>query len=79
MFNRIRKQKSNVLKKVIPLQGDVAQANLGLSDEQLEIIQKEVQIVFHFAATLRLEAKLKDAIEMNTVTSFLDNYLKKYF
>ncbi|XP_051155914.1 putative fatty acyl-CoA reductase CG5065 isoform X2 [Leptopilina boulardi] len=67
MFNRIRKQKPNVIKNVIPLQGDVTQENLGLNDDQLAIIQEEVQIIFHFAATLRLEAKLKDSIEMNTV------------
>lgn len=70
MFNRIRKQKPNVMKKVIPLQGDVMQENFGLNDEQIETVREEVQIIFHFAATLRLEAKLKDAIEMNTVNYF---------
>ena len=47
--------------------GDVCLPNLGLTDQQRELLINEVHIVFHFAAKLRLEAKLKDAIEMNTV------------
>lgn len=67
MFHRVRKLKPAVFKKVVPMQGDVTIDKLGLSDEQRETLAKEVSVVFHFAATLRLEAKLKDAIEMNTV------------
>lgn len=39
---------------------------LGLSGDQLERVCRDTQIVFHCAATLRLEANLKDAIDMNT-------------
>lgn len=39
---------------------------LGLSTENMHEILSNTQIVFHLAATLRLEANLKDAIEMNT-------------
>lgn len=67
MFERIRNQKSQMMKKVVPLIGDVSLDQLGLTDAQLETLAEETDIVFHFAATLRLEAKLKDAIEMNTV------------
>lgn len=41
--------------------------NLGLTDEEREKLINEVHIVFHLAATLRMEAKLKDSLEMNTV------------
>ncbi|XP_012281888.1 putative fatty acyl-CoA reductase CG5065 [Orussus abietinus] len=67
MFNRVRKLKPQVFKKVVPLLGDVTLENLGLTQEQLELLENEVHVFFHGAATLRLEAKLKDAIEMNTV------------
>ncbi|XP_076303169.1 putative fatty acyl-CoA reductase CG5065 isoform X2 [Lasioglossum baleicum] len=67
MFERIRKQKSQVMKKVVPLVGDVSLDQLGLTDAQLGMLAEETDIVFHCAATLRLEAKLKDAIEMNTI------------
>lgn len=67
LFQRIRKQKPEVTKKVVALNGDVCSENLGLTNEQLQLLANEIDIVYHFAATLRLEAKLKDAIEMNTV------------
>nr|XP_003703347.2 PREDICTED: putative fatty acyl-CoA reductase CG5065 isoform X1 [Megachile rotundata]XP_012140577.1 PREDICTED: putative fatty acyl-CoA reductase CG5065 isoform X1 [Megachile rotundata] len=67
LFQRIQKQKPEMLKKVIALNGDVTSDNLGLNDEQLEMLINETDIVFHCAATLRLESNLKDAIEMNTV------------
>ncbi|XP_043277619.1 putative fatty acyl-CoA reductase CG5065 [Venturia canescens] len=67
MFNRIRKEKPAVMKKLIAVQGDVSLENLGISKEQREYLVAEVNIVFHCAATLKLEAKLKDAIEMNTI------------
>ncbi|XP_031848957.1 putative fatty acyl-CoA reductase CG5065 isoform X2 [Nomia melanderi] len=67
MFERVRKTKPYILKKVVPLAGDVNTENLGLSNEQLQTLIEETDILFHCAATLRLEAKLKDAIEMNTI------------
>ncbi|XP_015440371.1 PREDICTED: putative fatty acyl-CoA reductase CG5065 [Dufourea novaeangliae] len=67
MFQRIRKLKPHVLKKVVALPGDVTMEQLGLTSEQQEMLINETDIVFHCAATLRLEAKLKDAIEMNTI------------
>lgn len=39
---------------------------LGLSGEQMDRICKTTNIVFHCAATLKLEANLKDALDMNT-------------
>lgn len=56
-----------MLKRVVLLEGDVSQDEFGLSAEHLKMVIEETDIVFHCAATLRLEAKLKDAIEMNTV------------
>lgn len=69
MFQRVRKQKSQMLKKVVTLNGDVSVENLGLTEEQSKLLMNEIDVVFHFAANLKLEAKLKDAIEMNTVNS----------
>ncbi|KAL2735954.1 putative fatty acyl-CoA reductase CG5065 [Vespula squamosa] len=67
LFLRVRKLKPEVIKKVIPLVGDISLNNLGLTDEQRECLINETQIVFNLAAAVRLEAKLKDAIESNTV------------
>ncbi|XP_043259671.1 putative fatty acyl-CoA reductase CG5065 [Colletes gigas] len=67
LFRRLREQKPHLMTKLVPLYGDVNSDALGLTNEQLELVISEVNLVFHCAATLRLEAKLKDAIEMNTV------------
>ncbi|XP_078052126.1 putative fatty acyl-CoA reductase CG5065 isoform X2 [Augochlora pura] len=67
MFERIRNQKPQTMKKVVALSGDVSLDHLGLTEAQLEMLMDEIDVVFHCAATLRLEAKLTDAIEMNTI------------
>ncbi|XP_047040193.1 putative fatty acyl-CoA reductase CG5065 [Helicoverpa zea] len=66
LFERLRTENPNALKKLKPLQGDVLFDNLGLSDADIELLTREVSVVFHFAATLRLDAPLKDNVNMNT-------------
>lgn len=39
---------------------------LGLSTENMKELIENTNIIFHMAATLRLEANLKDAIQFNT-------------
>ncbi|XP_015175385.1 PREDICTED: putative fatty acyl-CoA reductase CG5065 [Polistes dominula] len=67
MFARIRKDKPEVLKKLIPLSGDISLNNLGLNDEQRELLIKETQIVFHVAAMVKLDATLKQAVDFNLI------------
>nr|QRC76219.1 fatty acyl-CoA reductase 9 [Mythimna separata] len=67
LFDRLKSENPSALKKMKPLQGDVLFDQLGLSDSDIEMLSNEVSIVFHFAATLRLEAPLKDNVSMNTI------------
>lgn len=60
-------EKPEVFQKVIPLNGDISSDNFGLTEEQRQHLINEVHVVFHCAASLRLEAKLKHAIEINVV------------
>lgn len=62
----MRKERPGALQKLLPIHGDLTEEELGLSSENKAKLQEEVSVVFHCGATLRLEAKLKDAIEMNT-------------
>ncbi|XP_068629369.1 putative fatty acyl-CoA reductase CG5065 isoform X2 [Battus philenor] len=66
LFSRIREEKPHVMKKLIPVTGDITYDNLGIDPGLLEQIYNEVSVVFHFAASLRLEAPLKEGLEMNT-------------
>lgn len=47
------------------INGDILEDNLGLDVVNHKRLQDEVNIVFHCAATLKLESTLKDAVEMN--------------
>lgn len=66
IFDRIRKENPIVLKKLKPIQGDVLFDDLGISSVDLDMIKNEISIIYHFAATLKLEAPLKDNVNMNT-------------
>jgi len=70
MFHRIRDECPEMFKKLVPVNGDVLQDGLGLSVEARARLVEEVSVVIHSAATLKLEAKLKDAVEMNVVGTF---------
>lgn len=65
VFQRLRQEHPEALKKLIFVHGDIQSEGLGLNDSDINAIRRHVSIVFHCAATLRLEAKLKDAVHMN--------------
>lgn len=66
LFDRIRNERPSALQKLKPIQGDVLFEDFGLSNIDIENLSTEISVIFHFAATLRLEAPLKDNINMNT-------------
>lgn len=66
MFSRLRESQPGAVDKLSGFEGDVLMEGLGLSPSAVKTLENEVQVVFHCAATLKLEAKLKDAIDMNT-------------
>lgn len=65
VFQQLKKQNPDVLKKLVPIEGDITVENLGISEENIKILHSEVSVVFHFAATLRLEAVLKESVKHN--------------
>jgi len=66
VFERIRNERPGAAAKVVAIPGDLCAEGLGISPQNVALLQKEVSIVFHSAATLKLEAPLKDAIIQNT-------------
>ncbi|XP_030766783.1 putative fatty acyl-CoA reductase CG5065 [Sitophilus oryzae] len=66
LFDTVRKEKGDeVLKKIVPIVGDVSLPNLGLCPEDRERITKEVDIIYHCAATIRFDEALKKAVLLN--------------
>lgn len=64
-FSRIMKEKPEVMKKIVPVFGDISLPNLGLNDEHFKRVIKNSEIVFHMAASLKLEATLKPNVLTN--------------
>lgn len=58
-------EKPEVLEKIVPVFGDIVLPNFGLSPEHLSKVLNEAQIFLHGAASLKLEATLKQNVTMN--------------
>lgn len=67
IFDKVKAESPDAIKKLVPLEGDLALEYLGLSKNDKQILIEEVSVVIHMAATLRLEAALKDSIIQNTL------------
>ncbi|XP_037939564.1 putative fatty acyl-CoA reductase CG5065 [Teleopsis dalmanni] len=65
LYNRIRQENPQVLKKVIAIEGNCAELGLGIKPENLEKL-RNVSIVIHSAASVRFDDALRDAIILNT-------------
>lgn len=65
MFKRIKTEKPEVLQKIFPVYGEIVEPNLGLIDEHLRYVIANTNIVFHLAASLKLESTLKPNILIN--------------
>ncbi|XP_025424317.1 fatty acyl-CoA reductase wat-like [Sipha flava] len=58
---------STYLKKISAFSGDCSHADLGLSIENLNTLVKEVNVIFHSAATVRFDERLDIAIGINVI------------
>ncbi|XP_050301950.1 putative fatty acyl-CoA reductase CG5065 [Anthonomus grandis grandis] len=66
LFNRLKQENPENIKKITPILGDVTEIGLGLSPESRKLLIDEVNIVYHAAASVRFDDPLKDALLMNT-------------
>ena len=55
-----------MLRKLICIPGDINDAKLGLDECDVNVLQQNIDIVFHVAATVRFNEPLKDAANLNT-------------
>ncbi|CAK1600637.1 unnamed protein product [Parnassius mnemosyne] len=65
MFDRARNERPENFEKVVPLSGDVTLPNLGISQEDEQMIIEKVSHVFHFAANVKFNEELKVAMNIN--------------
>lgn len=79
-FNFIRKQVFHQIRelpngeilfgKLRCINGDVTQAGLGIADDDLTELRRNVDVVFHMAANVRFDQPLKQAMNFNTGGTF---------
>lgn len=67
IFDRIRDKWPERLEKIRPVEGDVSQADLGMSPADSKVLQDQVNIVIHSAATIRFIEPLSEALTLNTL------------
>ncbi|XP_050526786.1 putative fatty acyl-CoA reductase CG5065 [Daktulosphaira vitifoliae] len=67
LFNYLKELRgSDIFNKVVSIAGDVCEPNLGISAKDYAILIKEVDIVFHVAASVRFDESLAKAVTLNT-------------
>ncbi|XP_050463960.1 fatty acyl-CoA reductase wat-like [Cataglyphis hispanica] len=65
LFTKLRDEQPKFRHQIVAIAGDCSQPNLGMSSQDRATIIREVSIVFHVAATLRFDEKLKLAVPVN--------------
>ncbi|KAL9890233.1 fatty acyl-CoA reductase 1 [Glossina fuscipes fuscipes] len=70
IFGRLRLQQPNNLSKLKFLAGNIEKENLGLSQADKTRLCQEVNIIFHSAATVRFNERLKVAAQVNAIATW---------
>nr|XP_054762039.1 fatty acyl-CoA reductase 1-like [Lytechinus pictus] len=65
LFDKVREAQPNFQSKLIPIESDLMDSDLGLKEEDIRTLQDETELVFHMAATVRFDEKLSLALHMN--------------
>lgn len=65
LFDRMKTAYPDYLSKLTPITGDCEKPNLGISENDRNILISEVEVIFHVAATVRFDAHLRDAVNIN--------------
>jgi alcohol-forming fatty acyl-CoA reductase len=65
LFDRLKQEKPKFRHRIVAITGDCVLPGLGICAAERAMLQQNVQIVFHVAATVRFDEKLKLALGIN--------------
>ncbi|XP_075988819.1 fatty acyl-CoA reductase wat-like isoform X2 [Anticarsia gemmatalis] len=65
IFEGLLKEQPSFVDRLVPIEGDMIDIGLGISDEDRKTIIKEVDIIIHGAATITFDAPLRSTILTN--------------
>lgn len=65
VFQVMKAECPEAILKIHPISGDCLQTKLGINGADTQLLKDEVDVVFHVAATVKFDAPLKYAVNMN--------------
>ncbi|CAG9824224.1 unnamed protein product [Phaedon cochleariae] len=65
LFDKIRQKDPGLFTKLVPINGDITELKLGMSEEDRQLIIDKVHIVYHTAASVKFDDPLKYALIVN--------------
>ncbi|KAL4225214.1 Fatty acyl-CoA reductase 2 [Mactra antiquata] len=67
LFDKVRNLYPDFKLKCFAVEGDIIKEGFGIEQSQLDILAREVSVVFHSAATIKFDEEMKLSVEMNVV------------
>lgn len=71
LFDRLKKENSEALKKVVLINADMKKPDLGISETDRKVLIDEVNIIYHVAATVQFADNVADTLIQNTRSTYL--------
>ncbi|XP_050663549.1 putative fatty acyl-CoA reductase CG5065 [Leptidea sinapis] len=65
LFETLRRDRPQELNKIVPIVGDITDPELGISAADQTMLCQKVSVVFHSAATVKFDEKLKLSVTIN--------------
>lgn len=65
MFDQLKQEKPKFRHKIVGISGDCVLPGLGINPNDRKVLIENTNIVFHVAATVRFDEKLKLALNIN--------------
>uniref|UniRef100_A0A8C6QX96 Fatty acyl-CoA reductase n=2 Tax=Nannospalax galili TaxID=1026970 RepID=A0A8C6QX96_NANGA len=69
LFEKVKEICPNVHEKIRPISADLNQSDLAISKEDMQELLSGTNIVFHCAATVRFDAHLREAVQLNVIAT----------
>lgn len=65
IFDKVKQDNPNILDKVCCIEGNILQENLGMSSSDMNLVTRNVSVVFHVAASVKFEEPFRKSFANN--------------
>ncbi|XP_014485912.1 PREDICTED: putative fatty acyl-CoA reductase CG5065, partial [Dinoponera quadriceps] len=69
LFSRVKKEMPNFREKIVPVVGELYEADLGFTKGDTDLLTHEISIIFHLGASIRFNNDIKSATTLNVVAT----------